>query len=135
MISLFCTKNSNGSATPELEEQDGGFEASRSSDEEGDEGNNSMAYQPPTANLNSSILEGPYASYTQIASINDELKTIKSLLNLSTPQTNIDTSESVINKLQQENDSLRRELSAEKKTQQRVNRRTRVPKVSRYSPF
>ncbi|PFX15102.1 hypothetical protein AWC38_SpisGene20687 [Stylophora pistillata] len=104
-----------GSVTTELEEQDGGIEASRSSDEEGDEGNNSMAYQPPTANLNSSILEGPYASYTQIASINDELKTIKSLLNLlSTPQTNIDTSESVINKLQQENDSLRRELSAEK---------------------
>ena len=33
---------------------------------------------------------------------------------LSTPQTNIDTSESVINKLRQENDSLRRELISEK---------------------
>ena len=61
--------------------------------------------------MNSSILEGPYASYfnAQIASINDEL-----LNSLSTPQTNIDTSESVINKLRQENDSLRRELIAEK---------------------
>ena len=40
---------------------------------------------------------------------------VKSLLNsLSTPQTNIDTSESVINELRQENDSLRRELIAEK---------------------
>ena len=41
--------------------------------------------------------EGPYASCfnTEIASINDELKTFKSLLNfLTTPQTNIDTSES-----------------------------------------
>ena len=42
--------------------------------------------------------EGPYASCfnTEIDSINDELKTIKSLLNdfLTTPQTNIDTSES-----------------------------------------
>ena len=76
-----------------------------------------MAHQSPTVNLDSSILEGPYASYfsTQIASINDELKTIKSLLNsLSTPQTNIDTSESIINKLRQENDSLRQELIAEK---------------------
>ena len=76
-----------------------------------------MAHQSPTVNLDSSILEGPYASYfnTQIASINDELKTIKSLLNfLSTPQTNIDTSESITNKLRQENDSLRQELIAEK---------------------
>ena len=116
LVNLACTENSNGSVSPELEEQDGD-EASRSSDEEGDEDNNSTAFQPPTVNLNSSILEGPYASYfnAQIASINDELKTIKSLLNsLSTPQTNIDTSESVINKLRQENDSLRRELIAEK---------------------
>ena len=116
LVNLACTENSSGSGSPELEEQDGD-EASRSSEEEGDEDNNSTAFQPPTVNLNSSILEGPYASYfnAQIASKNDELKTIKSLLNsLSTPQTNIDTSESVINKLRQENDSLRRELIAEK---------------------
>ncbi|CAH3190744.1 unnamed protein product [Porites evermanni] len=76
-----------------------------------------MAYQPPTINLDNSILEGPYASYfnSQITSIKDELKTIKSLLNcLSTPQTIVNASESVINKLRQENDSLRRELIAEK---------------------
>ena len=82
LVNLACTENSNGSVSPELEEQDGD-EASRSSDEEGDEDNNSTAFQPPTVNLNSSILEGPYASYfnAQIASINDELKTVKSLLN------------------------------------------------------
>ena len=63
------------------------------------------------------MFEGPYASHfnTQIANINDELKTIKSLLNfLTIPKTNVDTSESVINKLRQENDSIRRELIAEK---------------------
>ena len=116
LVNLACTVKSNDSVTPEFVEQDG-VEASRSSDEEGDEDDNTMAYQPPTINLDSSILEGPYASYfnTQIASIKDELKTIKSLLNcLSTPQTIVDTSESVINKLRQENDSLRRELIAEK---------------------
>ena len=67
------------------------------------------------ASVNSTLR--PYASYfnIQITSIKDELKTIKSLLNcLSTPQTIVDTSESVINKLRQENDSLRRELIAEK---------------------
>ena len=67
------------------------------SDEEGDEENKTTAYQPSTVNLDSSMHEGPYASCfnTEIASINDELKTIKSLLNfLMTPQTNIDTSES-----------------------------------------
>ena len=82
LVNLACTENSNGSVSPELEEQDGD-EASRSSDEEGDEDNNSTAFQTPTVNLNSSILEGPYASYfnAQIASINDELKTVKSLLN------------------------------------------------------
>ena len=116
LVNLACLENSNDSVTPELEEQDG-IEASRSSNKEGDEDNNTVAYQPPTVNLDSSMLEGPYASYfnTQIASINDELKTIKSLLNfLSTPQTNVDTSESVINKLRQKNDSLRRKLIAEK---------------------
>ena len=117
LVNLASTENPNGSVTPELEEQDG-VEASRSSDEEGDEDSNSMAYQPPTVNLDGSILVGPYASYfnTQIASINDELKPIKSLLNsLSTLQTKIHTSESaIINKLRQENDSLRRELIAEK---------------------
>ena len=116
LVNLACTVNSNDSVTPESVEQDG-VEASRSSDEEGDDDDNTMTYQPPTINLDSSILEGPYASYfnIQITSIKDELKTIKSLLNcLSTPQTIVDTSESVINKLRQENDSLRRELIAEK---------------------
>lgn len=63
------------------------------------------------------MFEGPYAAYfnSQIASKNDDLTTIKSLMNfLSTPQTSVDTSESVINKLRQENNSLRRELIAEK---------------------
>lgn len=59
-----------------------------------------MAYQPPTVNLDSSMLaEGPYTSYfnTKRASINDELKTIKVLFYfLSTAQINADTSESVI---------------------------------------
>ena len=112
LVNLACTVKSNDSVTPEFVEQDG-VEASCSSDEEGDEDDNTMAYQPPTINLDSSIFEGPYASYfnTQITSIKDELKTIKSLLNcLSTPQKIVDTSESVINKLRQENDSLRREL-------------------------
>lgn len=115
LVNLACTGNSNDSVTPESVEQDG-VEASRSSDEEGDDDDNTMTYQPPTINFDSSILEGPYASYNiQITSIKDELKTIKSLLNcLSTPQTIVDTSESVINKLRQENDSLRRELIAEK---------------------
>ena len=116
LVNLACTENSNNSDTPELDEQDG-VEASLPSEEEGDEDKNTMAYQPPTVNLDSSTFEGPYASYfnTQIAKINDELKTIKSLLNfLTIPQTNVDTSESVINKLRQENDSLRRELIAEK---------------------
>ena len=36
LVNLACTENPNGSVTPELEEQDG-VEASRSSDEEGDE--------------------------------------------------------------------------------------------------
>ena len=115
LVNLACTVNSNDSVTPESVEQDG-VEASRSSDEEGDDDDNTMTYQPPTINLDSSILEGPYASYfnIQITNIKDELKTIKSLLNcLSTPQTIVDTSESVINKLRQENDSLR-ELIAEK---------------------
>ena len=108
LVNLASNENSDDSDTPELEEQDG-VEASRPSDEEGDEENNTMAY--------SSMFEGPYASHfnTQIANINDELKTIKSLLNfLTIPQTNVDTSESVINKLRQENDSIRRELIAEK---------------------
>lgn len=116
LVNLACTVNSNDSVTPELDEQDG-VEASCPSDEEGEEDNNSMAHQSPTVNLDCSMLEGPYASYfdTQIASIKDELKTIKSLLNSSsTPQTNVDTSESLINKLRQENDSLRQELIAEK---------------------
>ena len=42
------------SATPEFVEQDG-VEASRSSDEH----DNTMAYQPTTINLDSSIFEGP----------------------------------------------------------------------------
>ena len=87
LVNLACTENSNNSDTPELEEQDG-VEASRPSDEVGDEDNNTMAYQPPTVSLDSSMFEGPYASYfnSQIASINDELKTIKSVLNfLTTP--------------------------------------------------
>ena len=116
LVNLACTESSNDSVTPELVEQDG-VEASRSSDEEGNEDNSTMAHQPPTINLDNPMLEGPYVSYfnTQIASIKDELKTIKSLLNFSSsPQTNVDTSESVINKLRQENDSLRRELIAEK---------------------
>ena len=109
LVNLACTENSNNSDTPELDEQDG-VEASRPSNEEGDEDKNTMAYQPPTVSLDSSMFEGPYASYfnTPIASINDELKTIKSLLNfLTIPQMNVDTSES-------ENDSLRQELIAEK---------------------
>ena len=116
LVNLACTVNSNDSVTPKLEEQDG-VEAFCSSDEEGEEDNNSMTHQSLTANLDSSMLEGAYASHfnTQIASIKDELKTIKSLLNfLSTPQTNVDTSESIINKLRQENDRLRQELIAEK---------------------
>ena len=43
LVNLACTENPNGSVTPELEEQDG-VEDSRSSDEEGDEDSNSMAY-------------------------------------------------------------------------------------------
>ena len=116
LVNLACTENSNNSDTPELDEQDG-VVASHPSDDGGEEDNITTAYQPPTVNLDSSMFEGPYASYfnTQIASINDELKTIKSLLNfLTIPQSNVDTSESVINKLRQENDSLRRELIAEK---------------------
>ena len=104
LVNFACTGNSNDSVTPEIVED--GVEASRSSDEEGNEDKNTMAYQPPTVNLDSSILKGPYASYfnIQITSIKDELKTIKSLLNcLLTPQTIVDTSESVINKLRQEN--------------------------------
>ena len=105
LVNLACTVNTNDSVTPKFAEQDGDA-VSRSSDEEGDEDNNTMAYQPPTINLDSSILKGPYASYfnIQITSIKNELKTIKSLLNcLSTPQTIVNTSESVINKLRQEN--------------------------------
>ena len=135
LVNLACTENSNNSDTPELDEKDG-FEASRPSDEGGDEDKNTMAYQPPTVNLDSSMFEGPYASYfnTQIASINVELKTIKSLLNfLTIPQTNVvDSSESVINNLRQENDNLRRELIAEK---ERNSRRARVLKVNRQTSF
>ena len=86
LVNLACAGNSNSNVTPELEEQDG-VEASL-------EDYKTTAYQPPTVNLDSSIHGGPYASYvnTEIASINDELK---SLLNfLATPQTNNDTSES-----------------------------------------
>lgn len=54
LVKLACTENSNDSITPELEEQDG-VEASRSSDEEGDENNNTMAYQLPTVNSESGI--------------------------------------------------------------------------------
>lgn len=74
LVNLACTENSNDSVIPELEEQDG-VQASRSSDEESDEDNNTMVHQPPTVNLDSSTLEGPYAFYfdTQIASIKDEL--------------------------------------------------------------
>ena len=99
LVNLACTVNSNDSVIPELEEQDG-VEAFCSSDEEGEENNNSMAHHSLTTNLDSSILEGAYASHfnTQIASIKDELKTIKSLLNfvstrrrMSTPQNLLST--------------------------------------------
>ena len=65
LVNLACTVNSNNSVTPEFVEQDG-VEASRSSDEEGDEDDNAMAFQPPTINLDSSTLEGPYPSYFNI---------------------------------------------------------------------
>ena len=54
LVKLACTENSNESIIPELEEPDG-VETSRSSDEEGDEDNNTMAYQLPTVNSESGI--------------------------------------------------------------------------------
>ena len=97
LVNLACTVNSNHGGTPEFAEQDG-VEASRSSDEEGEEDVNTMAHQPPTINLDNSILERPYAScfIIQIAS-NKRRAENQSLLNcLSTPQTIIDTSESFL---------------------------------------
>ena len=49
---------------------------------------------------------------------------------LSTPLIDVDTSESVINKLRQENDNLRRELNTEKERNNGLVE-VRVPKTSR----
>lgn len=82
LVNLARTDSPNDSVAPDTEEQneqDGGdgVEASRSSEEDSDEENNTLTYQPSTVDLNSSMPEGPYASYfnTQIAAINDYSKT------------------------------------------------------------
>ena len=49
LVNLACKEYLNSSVTPKLEEQDG-VEASRFSDEDGDEDNKTTAYQPPTVN-------------------------------------------------------------------------------------